>query len=142
MGKSLNEWAKACWDNAELHGFHEEGANNNIPTQIANIHGEVSEAFEEYRKPGFNPTATYYKGCLACIAIANFQMPPDAVQDIQDMGHVNHSGLKPEGMPAELADILIRVLEMAHHYGIDIEAAVAEKHVYNTSRPFKHGKRC
>ena len=46
---------------------------------------------------------------------------------------------KPEGIPSELADVVIRVLDMAHHYGIDMEAILKEKHEYNVSRPYKHG---
>ena len=131
MNKSLNEWGKAFWDNAELHGFHEEGANNNIPTQIANIHGEVSEAFEEYRKPGFDPKEIRFHckehGVSGCKYDDCWRFPE------------NH---KPEGFSMELSDILIRVMECAHHYGIDIEKCVSLKHEYNLKRPFRHGKVC
>ena len=47
---------------------------------------------------------------------------------------------KPEGVPAELADVIIRVGDLAHIYGIDLAAAVEQKMKYNESRPHKHGK--
>lgn len=47
---NLNEWAQAFWQNAEDHGFHEPGMNNDPATWCANIHGEVSELWEAYRK--------------------------------------------------------------------------------------------
>lgn len=70
---------------------------------------EVSEAFEEVRK-GKEINETYYA----------------------DNG-------KMEGVPSELADIVIRVMDLCEHYGIDLEKAIIEKHEYNKTRPYKHG---
>lgn len=39
----------------------------------------------------------------------------------------------------ELADIIIRCLDIAEHWGVDIEHAVRTKHEYNRSRPIRHG---
>lgn len=75
------------------------------------IVGEVTEAHEEFRD-GRPFTQIYYR---------------------------EHDG-KPEGIPTELADILIRLLDTAAHLGIDIAAAVAEKHAFNKTRPHKHGR--
>lgn len=47
---------------------------------------------------------------------------------------------KPEGIPSELADVIIRVGDLAGCYGIDLEAAVVQKMAYNKTRPHKHGK--
>jgi NTP pyrophosphatase (non-canonical NTP hydrolase) len=46
---------------------------------------------------------------------------------------------KPEGIPAELADILIRVLHCAGIYDIDLDIAFREKIIYNRTREFRHG---
>lgn len=46
---------------------------------------------------------------------------------------------KPEGLPSELADIVIRVMDFAGWVGIDLESAIAEKHAFNETRPHKHG---
>lgn len=46
---------------------------------------------------------------------------------------------KPEGLPSELADIVIRVLDLADILGIDMTRALEEKHSYNLGRAHRHG---
>lgn len=48
---------------------------------------------------------------------------------------------KPEGIPAELADTVIRIADMAFIYGIDLPRAIEEKLAYNATRPHMHGKK-
>jgi len=44
-----------------------------------------------------------------------------------------------ENFAEELADIVIRVLDMARGLGIDLEAEVLKKHEKNRARPYRHG---
>jgi NTP pyrophosphatase (non-canonical NTP hydrolase) len=46
---------------------------------------------------------------------------------------------KPEGLPSELADIIIRVLDLAESVGIDMQSAVEGKHAFNATRLYRHG---
>ena len=39
----------------------------------------------------------------------------------------------------ELADIIIRTLQMAVEHGVDMDDAVARKHSFNVGRPYMHG---
>ena len=46
---------------------------------------------------------------------------------------------KPEGMPIELADVIIRILDMGYAEGIDIGQAIHTKMQYNKTRSHRHG---
>ena len=45
------------------------------------------------------------------------------------------------GMVEELADIIIRTMDLAEHFNIDIEEAIILKHKLNLKRKYKHGKK-
>ena len=55
------------------------------------------------------------------------------------MNEVYFKDGKPEGVPIELADLLIRVLDTCKAYHIDIEAALLVKAKYNMTRSYRHG---
>jgi NTP pyrophosphatase (non-canonical NTP hydrolase) len=81
----------------------------NFTEKLLMIYSEVGEVLEEYRN-NRKYTETYYR----------------------------EDG-KPEGIPAELADIVIRVFDLCGACGIDIESAIIEKHEFNKTRPYRHG---
>lgn len=76
---------------------------------IALIHSELSEALEAYRE-GSAPSHL-----------------------------LEGENGKPEGIPSELADVIIRVLDVCGAFGIDIQAAFNAKADYNKTRPTRHG---
>lgn len=83
----------------------------NFGEQIALMHCELSETMEEWRK-GKGPTEIYYR----------------------------EDG-KPEGIPIELADVVLRVMQWSQELGIDLEAAMLEKNTFNETREYMHGKK-
>lgn len=48
-------------------------------------------------------------------------------------------GTKPEGVPAELADVIIRIADCAEQWGMDLDAAIKAKLKYNETRSYRHG---
>lgn len=105
----------------------------NIPEKFMLMVSELAEALEEFRA-GRGLTEVYDGSCIAC------NMPPGPT--VQDMGHGEHTG-KPEGIPIELADVLIRIADLCGRYEIDLEGALRKKLDYNKTRPYRHGgKKC
>jgi NTP pyrophosphatase (non-canonical NTP hydrolase) len=50
---------------------------------------------------------------------------------------------KPCGFPSEMADIVIRVMDVCEALGINLELEIAVKHEFNKTRAYRHGnKRC
>jgi NTP pyrophosphatase (non-canonical NTP hydrolase) len=68
----------------------------------------------------------------------------EALEEVRE-GHYDAThkhGEKPEGLPSELADIVIRVADLCGALGVDLEATIIEKLDYNSrSRGHKHGKK-
>lgn len=46
---------------------------------------------------------------------------------------------KPEGVPYELADCVIRILDFCGRHNIDLEACIVTKMAYNETRSYRHG---
>lgn len=107
---TVKELLKASHDTAKQKGWWEK--ERPFGDQVANFHGEVSEAWEEYRKFGLDP--------------AKFLYFVDG---------------KPEGIAAELADVFIRIADTCEHYGIDLTEAIRVKLEYNKTRPYRHGNK-
>ena len=66
----------------------------------------------------------------------------EAFEEVRNGHEVNETYYKDgkmEGVPSELADVVIRVMDFCEHYGIELEKAIAEKHQFNKTRPYKHG---
>lgn len=51
------------------------------------------------------------------------------------------NGFKPEGLPAELADAVIRIFDTARALGIDLGYAISVKAYHNQFRKHRHGGR-
>lgn len=54
--------------------------------------------------------------------------------------HIYSKGNKPEGIPIELADVILKTLAICSHYDIDISHALVMKLEYNASKRKKKSK--
>jgi len=88
------------------------------------IVSEVTEAHDEIRN-GMPADLTYY---------------PTAVHEWPE-DQPAPGPFKPEGVPSEIADVVIRCFDFAATEGFDLGAIILEKLTYNETRPFMHGKK-
>lgn len=115
----LSKLQKECGDAAKRKGFHDDRPTEGAALKawqsmkLMLIVSELAEAMEEIRK-GIPVGLTYY-----------------TTEGLEP---------KPEGFPSELADVVIRALDLAYTEGIDLEQVIKEKLVYNRSRKRLHGK--
>lgn len=126
-----------------------------LPEKLMLIVSEAAEALDDYRD-GRGEDETWY----------TWDLPKDfpyevhhdqgknrhtvktGMGTVQDMDYgqflnllkIHKVPLKPCGIPSEMADIVIRVLDVCGRYGISIEQALREKIEYNRQRAHKHGR--
>ena len=93
---------------------------------IVLIHAELSEAVEALRLPGDLDQA-----CDKC----------NGIEDVCTKCNGSGKALGGSRYAEELADAVIRILDEAEFRGINLESVIREKHAYNITRAYKHGKR-
>jgi hypothetical protein len=104
-------------ENAKNKGFHpRQDTRDFMANQCNNLHGEVSELWDAWRAgKEFHPCDKAEK-----MTALNLY-PLNCTEE-------------------ELADVIIRALDLSARLGIDIDRAVLAKHEYNKTRPILHGK--
>lgn len=122
---NIKTLAQRCHETAKAKGFWE---SDNVGEKLMLIVSEVSEACEADRKTD---------DAMHSRVLANFVS-----------GHSDDAvfielfeGLVKDTFADELADVVIRVFDLAAYKGIDIESHILAKMRYNETRPPKHGKK-
>jgi NTP pyrophosphatase (non-canonical NTP hydrolase) len=113
-------------EQARVSGFTKPGVGRAVSEHAALLHSEVSEMFEAHRD-GLAPADFWYEH-------RGHELSQHPENEERELG-------KPVGIPSELADLVIRVCNMAGEYHIDLGRAVEEKMAYNVTRPKYHGRR-
>ncbi len=120
-----------CFATAVDHGWwekYDKAPNKWVPevvsSKICLMHSELSEALEEVRKRRDMGIKPYFS---------------QGDQIIEVVSEGLRVGAKPEGMAAELADAVIRILDLAAWLNLDIAQAIEWKMAYNNGRAYKHG---
>lgn len=87
---------------------------------------------------GADPTNPYV--VLAWLALITSEVS-EAVEDVRvgKLAMTFREDGKPEGLPSELADVLIRLCDTAGALGIDLQKAVELKMEFNKTRTTRHG---
>lgn len=159
----LNELAEKIHARNVRLGFYDPETVRPLDGQLMNVVTEVAEVQEEWRK-GRGMTETYWSVRVTGTEEyelsdslrerdGKLQVRTDSEDDffgplqgwadmtrerLRNMPNmIRH--LKPEGIPTELADIIIRVLDICGANNIDIQGALDEKMEYNMTRPYRHG---
>lgn len=115
--EALNDLSDLIYDIAEEKGFwdyeDEFGQLGIVPVKLALIASEVSEALAVHR----------------------------SIYDDEPVEGVEMSSLQEDDFGEELADILIRILDLASGLDLDIGSIVLDKIEKNKDRPRRHNKR-
>lgn len=127
---SLNELRDRVHALARAKGWYDGIESPPGPRTLAawlcNIHGEISEALEDVR--GWRLEMRFRD------TITGESLAPREREEGQP-----DSRYKPIGLPSELADAIIRILDTCGALGIDIDEAVRVKHAFNETRIHRHG---
>ena len=118
MSRTIDDYTDEIRNNNIRKGFRVADGGpgtNTFGDYIALLHSEVSEALEAYRD--------------------------HKLADATGGSDGPRENSKPEGVGSELADVFIRLLDMADVFGIDLAAEVERKIAYNATRPYQHGGR-
>lgn len=124
LQKRIYDWSNNC-------GWWSTEEDRNIPSKLALMHSELSEALEIHRKP-----LQFSDGVQMRVDEIGYL---DKVLNNIEREQLPDNSRKPEGFGVELADCIIRILDTAEFLGIDIGKCLFEKQLYNETRPYKHG---
>lgn len=115
---TIRELTRSAHENAKAKGFYDKPRN--FGEQIALIHAELSEALEADRDESY------------CIL---------GTEEVLETNANDYKARIKGTVEEELADVVIRVADMAAYLDIDLEAHIIAKMKFNATRENKHGRR-
>lgn len=129
---NINELAREVHENAVALGDWRTPPS--MPEALCLIHAELSQALQEYQEG--NPLV--YGTCALAAEDCKFSGVCDKVGRPGESEGID-GPCKPEGIAVELADVILRTLDLMAALGVDVDAVVMAKHKYNLGREYKHG---
>lgn len=122
----ISELQKRSWSISEDKGFHEARDSDTVYA-LALIHSEVSEALEANRG-GKEDLVDRLERTAETDIDAHSELLMEAVDEIE-----------PDPIGEELADIAIRVADLAEEEGVNLEKEIEVKLALNEEREELHG---
>jgi hypothetical protein len=110
---TLSDLQKQIHETAVEKGWWED--DRNFGMVLALIHSEISEALEAWRESPVH----FYLGAPS--------------------GPLVEGPRKPEGWGIELADAVIRILDVCEVHGLNLQDLIEMKMEYNKTRSYRHG---
>jgi len=110
---TVRQWQKEIHEYAKAKGWWDEDKPRSFGDLCMLFVTEIAEAYEEFRSH----------------------------KDFDEVYFNPEKPGKPEGIPTELADCVIRIIDWFGAMGIDLQSILEQKHTYNQTRAYRHGNR-
>jgi len=127
---SMEEWQAVIHEWARGKGWWEGFTAGNVGGQ----------KFEQLALQEAQRVANNYVAAKLCLVHSEVSEALEALRD-GDINMRTGEYIKPEGLESELADTIIRILDLSEALGLDMGKAIADKMAYNEQRAFQHGGR-
>ena len=132
----LTELSRQIYDINAANGFWDEPRE--IGTLLMLATSELAEALEADRKDKWADMTGEDRAFLEEMTAFKYANPSDSDKEL-------YAGVFDErvkdSFEDEIADAIIRLLDISAGHGIDIDFHVKAKMAYNATREYKHGKR-
>lgn len=114
-----NQLAEEMHRNAVDHGWYEQAPS--MTSVLTNIHSELSEAWEAYRD---HRPMVYFPCNDGSVCWEEENKGGTCIDKALENDRCYHKSNKPEGIAIELADAVIRMLDICGHEQLDISTAM------------------
>ena len=78
-------------------------------------------------------------GEMICLMHSELSEALEELRNGKAPSEVYFKDQKPEGVPIELADVVIRIFDFCGLHNINLQSAIVTKMLYNQTRPYRHG---
>lgn len=135
---------EAAYQNSRSKGFHEHGdqLRNKIGTllvQRANFPAVADAIRVDAELKFFERLLTDYTGNRLMLIAGEVTEAHEELRAGHEPSEIYYKDGKPEGVPIELADAVIRIFDFAEEFDFDLATAIAIKMAFNSDRPAMHG---
>ncbi len=133
----IKELQKEIHQNNVAKGFWEDKETKNVPELLMLCVSELSEALEAHRKGRMNRLRVFNQDLgYARVTIEDFT---EGNENLPWLKNRFETEIK-DTFEDEIADTVIRLLDLSEGLGIDLETHIRLKLQYNKTRPYKHNK--